>query len=197
MPYLPSSFLHDTAFPEAYDADVRMQIRLIDEQVKRFFPRVLYYCLLNLVGIAGTDPITGIEAPVGAAGQNTFDDLYGEIVDPALAGQAWKQPHRDAVLAAGVEVERYAGPVEVPARVQRELKDYDLKKYGFDEMRDLLLHIPAFTLDSLGITSVAGDKFIWNGEEYTVLQVKEAGYWKNTNLRLWVNIMAEHRRRGS
>ena len=77
------------------------------------------------------------------------------------------------------------------------MKDYDLKKYGFDEMRDLLLHVPASLLDRVGITAVAGDKFIWNGEEYLTLQVKEAGYWKNTNIRLWVTITAEHKRRGA
>lgn len=197
MPYLPSSFLHDTLFPEAYDADVQMQIRLIDEQAERFFPRVPYYSVLNVVGVASVDPITGTTAPVGGVGQNTFDDLYGEIVDPALAGQAWRQPHRDPTLSAGIEIERYAEPVNVTARVQREVKDYDLKKYGFDEMRDLLLHVPSLTFDRLGITAVAGDKFIWNGEEYAVLQAKEAGYWKNTNLRLWVGVMAEHKRRGA
>lgn len=197
MPYLPRPYTHDTLFPEAYDRDLRTQIDLIEEQATRFFPRIPYYCILKTVGISTVDPVTGGPAPTGAAGQNTFDELYGEIVDPALAGQAWKQPHRDGVLAAGVEVERYADPIEFNARVQREMKDYDLKKFGFDEMRDLLLHVPSSILDRRGITSTAGDKFIWNGEEYSVLQAKESGYWKNTNLRLWVSIMAEHKRRGA
>lgn len=197
MPYLPRPYTHDTEFPEAFDRDLRTQIGMIEEQAKRFFPKIPYYCISKTVGIALADPVTSAPAPVGGAQQNTFDPLYGEIVDPSLAGQAWKQPHRDATIAAGVEVERYGAPIEVHARVQREMKDYDLKKYGFDEMRDLLLHVPASLLDRVGITAVAGDKFIWNGEEYLTLQVKESGYWKNTNIRLWVTIMAEHKRRGA
>lgn len=196
MAYLPRPYTHNTVFPEAYDRDVLTQIAMVEEMAKRKFPPIPYSCILKNVGIATADPIGG-PAQSSGVGQNAFDELWGEIVDPALAGQPWKQPHRDAILAAGIEIEQYAPMQHIHARVQREMKDYDLKKYGFDEMRDLVLHVPASLLDRLGITAQAGDKFVWNGEEFSVLTPKESGYWKNTNVKLWVSIMCESKRRGA
>ena len=198
MPYLPEDYLHDTLFPEAFDEDVRTQIRLIDEQAARFFPAITYYCALRTVGIAVTDTVTGGPAPVGATGQNTFDPLWGEIVDPTLAGQPWEQPHLHPTLQAGTEeIERYGAPVQVRARIQREVKDYELKRYGFDEMRDILVHIPVATLDRLGLTVFPGDKFVWDGDEFTVKQDRGSGWWKNSNIRLWRTLMGEHKKRGA
>lgn len=197
MPYLPLDYTHDTLFPAAFNRDVQMQIRMIDEQAKRFFPTVAYSSVLKTVGISEVDPVTDVPLPTGATGHNTFDVLWGEVVDPGLAGAPWRQPHRDGTIAAGVEIERYRPSIQLRARVQREVKDYDLKLYGFDKMRDLLLHVPSNILDRFGVTATEGDKFVWNGEEYVAVSVRESGYWKNTNVRLWVGIMAENKRRGA
>lgn len=198
MTYLPEGYLHDTLFPEAFDKDLRVQLRLIEEEANRFFPRITYYGVLRTVGIAVPDPVAGGPAPVGAAGQSTFDPLWGEAVDPVLAGQPWQQPHLNPTVKAGTEeVERYAPPVTMRARVQREAKDYDLKRYGFDEMRDILVHVPSFTLDRLGVTVYPGDKLVWDGDEFSVLQDRGTGFWKNTNLRLWRALMCEHKKRGA
>lgn len=197
MPYLPENYTHDTVFPGAFDLDLKTQLDMIDEQASRFFPRMLYYCIQKTTGIAPIDPVTGGPAPVGAAGQTSFDPLYLEQVDSGMDGR-WQQPHRNPdIKASTVEIEVYAPPAEIHARVQREAKDKDLKKYGFDEMRSLILHIPCRQLDSLGITVVPRDKFVWDGEEYDVLQDKDTGYWKNTNISVWRTLMCEHKRRSA
>ena len=58
MPYLPRPYTHDTEFPEAFDRDLRTQIGMIEEQAKRFFPKIPYYCISKTVGIALADPVT-------------------------------------------------------------------------------------------------------------------------------------------
>lgn len=197
MPYLPEAYTHDTQFPAAFDRDLKTQLKLIDEQAERMFPRIVYYRIKKTTGIAPTDPVTSGPAPTGAAGETTFDPLYGEQVDAAIAGQ-WEQPHLNPdVKASTVEIEVYEDPVEIRARVQREPKDKEAKKYGFDETRDLMLHVPCRQLDRLGITVLPGDKFVWDGEEYTVLQDKDTGYWKNTNISVWRTLLCEHKRRSA
>lgn len=197
MTYLPEQYTHDTQFPAAYDRDVKTQLDMIDEQAERFFPRITYYRIKKATGIAGVDPVTGGPAPTGAAGESTFDPLYGELVDPALTGK-WEQPHLNPdVKASTVEIEQYEDPVEIRARVQKEPKEKELKKYGFDEVRSMMLHVPCRQLDRLGITVLPGDKFIWDGEEYAVLQDKDTGYWKNSNISLWRTILCEHKRRSA
>lgn len=198
MPYIPRDLTHETELPNAYGRDVFTQIRAIEEQARLFFPTVRYYSIRNLVGIAPTDAETGAPMPVGETGGTAFDPVYGEIVDSAMVTDGWQQPHLNADVEADTEAtEQYDGPFLLQVRVQREAKDYELKRWGFDEMRDLIVHVPASLLDACGITVYPGDKFLWDGDEYLVLQDQGTGYWKNTNIRLWRSLNCEHKRRGA
>jgi len=201
VPYLPSAYTQETRLPQAFDVDIRTKIQLIEEQARQFFTEVAYYSIRNLVGIASVDTVTAAPAPVGESGGTGFDPVYGEIVDPDMVDDgAWTQPHlnTDPDIDADTEAtEVYDGPFMLRGRVQREGRDYDLKRYGFDEMRDLMVHFPVSILDACGLTLYPGDKFVWDGDEYLVLQDKATGYWKNTNIRLWRTVMAEHKRRGA
>jgi len=96
-----------------------------------------------------------------------------------------------------VDVQVFAPSVLIHGRVQREVRDRELKKLGFDKMRDLLVFFTHGHLDALGITVYPGDEFVWDGDRYVVKQHKSGGYWKNTNLRLYRVLMCENVRPGS
>lgn len=191
MPYLPPGIIEDAPFPKTWDKDLQMQVRMIVEKWKRMFPAADYFSLKKSV----TADTTPQHAPVGEAGTTKFDPVYGETVDAAM-GANWVQPHASGtVKAANVEV--FWPAVKIPRRVQRTAKELELKRWGFDKVRTMIVFIPSYFFDLHGITVVAGDKLLWNGESFTVLQFNGDGYWKNSNLPLYMVLNVEHLRVGS
>lgn len=191
MPYLPPDFLHDTEFPLAYGKDVHLMLRLLRESYDRFYPKIDYEAVLAQPVVA-----TSPEDPVAESGQSGVDLVWGEVVPTTLAGQDWEQPHLNASHDA-VAVEVYRAAVSVPFRVRRDNKEKDLKKEGFDPVRDVTGFIPTVVLDELGITCRPGDRFNWDGDYYVVKWAEATGYWKMTNLRLFVELVCEHQHQGS
>ncbi len=191
MSYLPPTPTDPTVWPEAYGKDIAVQIRLISEKWKRMFPLLSYYRLKK-----ATTPATDPDTPVGETGETQFDPVWGEGVPASMATTGWEQPHGDAASDAA-NPELFESPLELNFRVQRVVKETDLKKYGFDQMRDLLLFIPLSILDEAGVTVVHGDYVVWDGDQYTVLQFDRVGYWQNTNARLYMALNCEHRRLGA
>ena len=195
MPYLPPNFLNETVMPQAQGYDLNLAIGFIEERWQRFYTAVQYYTIIK--------PFTA--APAGnfivhKSGSTAFDSLYGESVDVNTATTGWQQAHGNSGLNT-VDVEQYDDPVGVNARVPRRDPDTGLYNYGFDRVRKMDLGaevvIPVSLLDRLCITCQAGDKLVWDGDEYIVKQETACGYWKNTNIRLYMKLMCEHRRRQS
>ena len=198
-PYLPPPFLQGTPFPKAFKKDVRMQIRLIEDLYRTQMPEIDYF-------VHSKDPTAICDEPgadedtllagtiVGETGGTQWDPLWGESVPSTEEATGWEQPHgnvtHDATDSRGV----FDDPVRIRARVQREAKERELKKYGFDKVRAILVHIPVSILDAHGIFVEAGDEFEWDGERFLVKQRNRTGYWKNTNVRLYLTINADHAR---
>jgi hypothetical protein len=191
MSYLPPSPTDPTTWPEEYGSDIAVQIRLIDEKWRRTFPLLSYYGLKK-----ATTPATDTDTPVGESGRTQFDPIWGEAVPATMATTGWVQPHGDAVADAA-NPELFEVPLKMNFRVQRIAKDKDLKKYGFDQMRDLLLFIPLSILDDNGVTVKPGDYVVWDGDKYAVLQDNRVGYWGNTNVRLYMALNCVHLKEGS
>jgi hypothetical protein len=191
MALLSGKNLTQTTFPAAYGKDAEMAIRLIEGRWSRSYPLIEYRSLK--MGVTQQGP-SGVSVPVGEAGMTLFDPLYGESLDPTML--SWDQPHTAAAVDA-TDVELFEAGVMIHAQVRSEAKETELKKYGFDELRDLLVTIPASFLDANGITPKPGDRFVWDGDTYEVLQRQRGGYWKNTNLALYEVINAEHARFGA
>ena len=190
MTYLPVDPTMRTEFPREYGADVLQQISVIEERWKRSFPEVDYFCLLKATAPVSVDTVSGVVDEAG------FDPLWGESIDPSIAGTAWQQPHRnDGVRAANAT--KFDDPVKIHAQVRREARDDMLKKLGFDRFRDLLVTIPLSLLDEAGVTCQQGDRFVWDDEVFQVEQLNRTGFWKNTNLRLYMVLNCEHSRWGS
>jgi hypothetical protein len=196
--YLPEDFTHPTTFPSAYGKDVHLAIRVIEEKWARFYPQVNYFSLNKAVTVVPKSASGDVdtESMSGTAGGTVFDPVFGEAVDNAALSGGWKQPHLSGDRRA-VSPERFLNPVRVHAQVRREAKEKELKKLGFDEVRDLLLTIPVSMLDKLAITVTQGDRFVWDNDLYEVLQFETTGYWKNTNLRLYIVLNCRHYHPGS
>lgn len=199
MAYLPIDPIQQTSWPEPWGKDVAMAIRLIDEEYRRHYARLTYYPLLKeftkMEG-AGTQE-EDYDVMVGASGMTAFDPLYDEP-GVADADGDWQQPHSTSSgPATEDDSDKFGDSVEVYGRIVREALDLDLKRWGFDRIRDLICHIPLSILDTVGISVQAGDYFEWDGDQYAVLQQDQTGFWKNSNVRLYITLNCEHRRQGS
>lgn len=196
--YLPIDVLEYTEFPKPNSKDILQQIRMIEDLWKHQMPQVEYYNIKK----APTPPLNvddEVDKNVlsGEDGTTKFDPLWGESVPDSVAATGeWAQPHGNDAHSVNTR-EKYESVVLLHAKVQREAKERQLKKWGFDEMRDLVLTIPVSLLDRFGVKVEPGDQFVWDGERYTVLQKRRDGYFFNSNVRLYVVIMAEHYREGS
>ena len=199
-PYLPPDALQDTLFPRGIQKDLKQNIRMIEDLYRTQMPTINYYVqdkgATSVCDAEGTvDPETILkETVVGDAGGGQWDPLWGESVPTSEETTGWEQPHgndtHDATDSRGI----FSAAIPLKARIQREAKDRELKKYGFDKVRQVLVHIPVSILDANGIQVEAGDEFEWDGERFMVLQRRRSGYWKNTNVRLYVTINADHAR---
>lgn len=193
--YLPEIYTHQTELPHAYDKDLFVQIRMIEERYRRYAPKIEYFPFRGDVTASATLP-AGLPTVVGEAGGSALDTLWGETVPSAqMTSGVWAQPHDGTGAAANPEL--FYPVVIFNGRIQREAKEKELKKYGFDQVRDLLLFLPTSRLDAAGITARAGDEFIWDGFRYIVLQAEATGYWKNTNLTLHVVMNCVQKKAGS
>jgi hypothetical protein len=203
-PYLPPKYTQQTEFPKAYGRDLLTQVRLIEERWNRYFTEIDYYARLQNVGIADATPdvrnpeIAAPTSPVDAAAGG-FDRLWGESVDRVMSdADQWDQPHLSGTLDATTEAEGYQAPVKFRAQIKREVdKKRALELYGFDDVRDLLVIIPVSFYDACGFRAKEGDKFIWDGTEYDVIQNAGSGWWKNSNVRLFRVLNCESKRLGS
>ena len=202
-PYIPVRYLEQTEFPEAFGADVKFQIKVNEEKWARFYPKIPYYSLFQNTGVIETaDTVTPeIPAPVAPsdAGAAAFDPLWGETIDPAAAAAGqWSQPHLSGTQDATTELEGYAAPVDVHIQIQGVTnKKRTKEQWGFDDVRDIIGVVPLSLLDRCGIGVKEGDKFIWDGAEYSVLEFRGSGFWKNSNVRLFGAMALEHKRLGS
>jgi hypothetical protein len=167
-------------------------IRQSEELWRTTYPKIAYMSLLKAAtAVADTNTLTG------AAGTTQFDPLWGEAV-PANMGATWQQPHANAnpeVKASDPSL--YSPAIDIHARIQRTAREDFLKKVGFDRVRSLLVTIPSSMCDAVGLNPKAGDRFMWDGELYHVLQYSPLGWWMNTNTKLYVVMNCAHEHRGS
>lgn len=195
--YLPVGVLEYTEFPKPDSKDILQQVRMIECLFDKQAPEIEYYPLRKLPTPSVTGGKTDPNVLSGEDGTTKFDPLWGESVpDTVAAGTEWKQPHGDPTQSVNAR-ERYDGPILLRAQVRREAKERELKRWGFDEIRDVVVIIPVSYLDRYGVRVEAGDHFVWDGERYQVLKRARDGYFFNSNQRLYVVISAEHYREGT
>lgn len=196
--YLPIDVLEYTEFPKANGKDVYRQIAMIEDVWARQMPKVEFYNAKKFP-TASLDEGGEVDPNVlsGEEGTTKYDPLWGERVSDSVAnGGAWVQPHGKedhSVNGRGV----FEVPVLLPCQIERIQKERQMKKYGFDEVREIVATIPVSFLDRFGVKVEAGDKFVWDGEQYEVKQERRDGWWMNSNVRLYVVMACDHWRPGS
>lgn len=191
MPYLPVINLDDTELPTGVGSDYTLQLDMMSERWRKFYPQIDYFSMRR-----ATTVTTDLNVPVGGSGATKFDPLYHEPIDSDMTTVVSPQGTNSANYDAG-GVEVYAASVRVHARVRVDATDAELKRWGFDKVRDLIVQIPCVLLDTAGIGVRAGDKFRWGNTDYDVMQQVLDGRWRNTNIRFYVVINAQQRRPGA
>lgn len=182
--------LNETVFPTGSNKDLLMQIKLLREKWKRFYPALPYHQIKK-----AATPIVNIGTPVGETNTTKFDPLYMEAIDPVAT--VVKEPHLSGDLAAS-DPEVFVNPVNTYFQVVKESQDKELKKWGFDKARELVLKTPLGILDELTVTVQVGDKVVWNGVPYKIFQLSLTDtLWKNTNVPLFAVLNCGNYRSGS
>jgi len=194
MSYFPPEVLTGTEFPLAWGKDVQTAAKLIERKYRRHAPPLSYYSIKAQVDVPDVelvDPLLG-----GIEGWTMFDPIEGETV-PGTASGEWEQPHTsDSVDAAAHRV--FEEAVVMHMSVKAEAKETELKTYGFEELRDLLVTIPKTILDAAGVTVTNGDELVWRKQRFEVIEWNNAGYWKsNPDVQFFIVINATHAKVGS
>ena len=197
--YLPSRQIDQTKMPVAYGPDLFLAVDKIAEQYRRFRTQLQYFSL-KAISITRREPREPDnptdDTVVGTPGTTAFDPVWGEAVDSSLAGQPWQQPQLSGSLVSDVDsIDQFNIPVTIPMKVQKTALDTELKKWGFDRVRDLIVTIPV-SFDDNGITSQPGDKIQWDADDFNILQRTLDGFWHATNIRMFMVCNCEHRRKG-
>lgn len=198
--YVPRPFPEDVSseaeFPRTLDKDLAIAVRMIEERFRRHYPATAFYPLRKSVTSVGQDTTL----PVGAAPNTVFDALYSESVDPAAFTPNGKEPFAQPHTTDNVDAARgheYDDPLFLHARVQRENVERELKRLGFEQIRGILVKLPTSACATAGWDPQPGDRLIYDNTLYEVQQRARTGYWKNSNVRLYIELSAQQARLGS
>jgi len=192
--YIPLRAENPTVFPRAREKDFHLAGGRIKEVWRRMYPLVSYR-RIKLFPTAPPD----IETPSGVGTDGSWvDPLYLESV-PENPQKKVLQPHSE-VESPHRDAEKhnqYAPPVDLHAFIRIEVNEYLLKRWGIEEMFDIIAIFNTPELDERGIMISQGDRFLWQGQEYEVHQRKPDGWWMNTDLFLHMVTSCIRSRHGS
>lgn len=110
--------------------------------------------------------------PQGPLETSGVDTLYGDILDPEYFSNPEEKDQRKFNLRAIVE--------HHPSKQV-------LKRYGIDEVRDVIFHVPFQRLVDVGLVTPTrfrgidiGDLFLWDGTWFIVLSTHREAYFGQT-----------------
>lgn len=181
-------------FPKPWSKDLQTQAKIVLERWIRFYAEITYYPLNK--SITPRSDIEDFSTPVGAAGTTQFDPLWREAVPPSERSTGWQQPHGN-VNHDAPDTYQYKDGIVVHAQVMREATERQLKRWGFDKVKDIVVTVPILMFDYFGVGCTPSDKFVWDGDEFIVIEEKRDGYWLNTNIRQFYVMNCERKRKGS
>lgn len=100
---------------------------------------------------------------------------------------------------------RFREPVDIKAMVEHKPAQKSLGKYGLDQSRDILIHVPTLFLGDIDYlyaepndTWIVGDLVRWAGDHYEVRdQIKDnSAYWAQTNVPFFITLACDYYRAG-
>lgn len=189
MPYILPSVIHDASFTPWQSDDVATACSLLVEKWETFYPEVDYF----MIDYTPTVPVDkGESLATGERPATIVDPLYGEAVPVRdLGAGAWEiiQPHGSSSEAMEVDApsrKRHKDPLRIHVHVARAEPNPELTLEGTNTAREFTLTIPTALLDVHGIVVKSGDRIRWGVNLLELKEVKIRGYWKWTNIPLYV-----------
>lgn len=180
----------DATFTPAAAADLTTAISLINEKFNRNYPAIKWY-MLDFVPTAAAD--AGEARLTGLTGGVRVDTLYGEAV-PVNEDNEYEQPHGADAAVDATTRRKWKAPISICAHVARMGPVADvLTPAGADAKRRYQLTVPTGLADSHGLIVQPGDKVEIAGVTAVVTQagIPERGYWRFTNIPLYVICFAQ------
>lgn len=202
MPVLPRyqtpKVIQAAAFTPADSDDIQVANRILIEKWELFYPRVGYQQLDFVPTLAVEAGETAIS---GTAPATVADWLTGETV-PYNSDEDFVQPHGGETEALEVDAtddRKYQASIVVPTFLRLQDASRALTLRGERFQRTFRFMWPTALLDYYGVLVNTGDVLTWGGN---VIEIKEAfvpenGYWKYTNIPMYVAAWGAYRQFGS
>lgn len=185
--YQPPSVIHDSRLTRASAGGLRTANKLLIEKWELLYPFIPWKMLDLLPQAAVVAGAAELSSTPG--GGTVFDPLYGEAV-PVDASGNFTQPHGDS---SGANTDatartRYKTPINVPLHIRREKPENPLTEQGEDASRKYTIVIPTAVLDKYGVVANVGDRLTYHAHFIEIYEVRipERGYWKHTNIPMYI-----------
>lgn len=170
--------------------DFTLQRGMCEERARKLSANVLYYCVDKRL-----TPVTPQAPMSGESGSTQFDPVWGEATATDSYGN-WIQAHRDPTVSAAT-VTKFLEAQSIPAQFRKEASDDELKRWGFDRIKDGVFVLTAYALDQRDIACQPGDVIEYGTLRYKVMQWVVDGLWHQTNIPMYVVLNCETERKGS
>jgi hypothetical protein len=201
MPYIQPIVTHDARFTPQQADDLKTACDLLIEKWELFYPQ-FDYLMIDYVATVPAD--NGGETLVtGVRPGTVVDPLYGEAIPTRdLGGGQWEttQPHGTSVAAMATDApvrKRHLPAVPLHVHVRRNEQNPELRLEGANPSRDFTLTVPTPVLDKHGVVVKPGDRMQLGINLIEVKEARMVGYWKHTNIPLYVRMEACLEARGS
>jgi len=198
MPYIPTSSVLDTVMSPHDAVDLITYSDYLVEMMLLAHPRCDYY-MLDLLPTAVTS--AGEKVTTGAAPRTTIDAIYGETI-PTRNG-AFSQPHGTGTEAALINATasrvHKAAVRDMPLYYKRLDVSRGSDGVSAASARKFELTWPTPLLDRYGVTVNIGDEIQFGNQRLEIKEsyIPDRGYWKYTNIPLYIRAFASLRQTGS
>lgn len=198
MPYQPVEDIHDSPLTPGSSADLTSHNLLLIEKWELMYPKYAYKQILMSPTVAADN---GETLTSGTTSGTVVDAVYGEVV-PLHLTRGFVQPHGTKGGAPEVDAtvsKRFKDPVLLPVYVDRDSTERPLTSRGQEALRYFKIIWPAALLDRYGVSVNAGDEFEYGSQEIEIqsVYVPPRGYWKTTNIPLYIQASGSLRVKGS
>lgn len=193
MPYIQPSVIHDAGFTPWQSESIKTACDILIEKWELMYPQFDYL----MIDYEATLPVDkGETLATGVSPATIVDPLYGEAIPVRdLGGGQWEttQPHGTSAAALATDAtvrKKYKPAVPLFMHVKRNEQNPELKLEGANPSRDFTLTVPTPLLDKYGVVIKPGDRMRMGVVQMEMKEVRLVGYWKWTNIPLYVRMEA-------
>lgn len=200
MPYIQPSVIHDAGFTPWQSESLKTACELLIEKWEMFYPVFSYLMIAHDAAI----PVDkGESMAVGQPPTTVVDPLYGEAIPiHDLGAGQWEaiQPHGTSAAALATDApirKKHKPAVPLNVHVLRNEQNPELKLEGANPSREYTITIPTPLLDKYGVVVRPGDRIVLGVNQIELKEVRMVGFWKWTNIPLYIKAEAASEAIGS